>query len=158
AAGLIERLKAKGELVEVAIGQGRRLLLHADLVKELDGRVLDALARLHEQFPLMSSHDRQKVQSQLDYVGDEVLVHAAVDRLIAQKKLTGDLRRIARADFKPKLTANQKKLKDKIVAAYQAAGFQPPEPSSFAGAAGGNAASLRDLFELCVAEGQLMQV
>jgi selenocysteine-specific elongation factor len=158
AAGLIERLKAKGELVDVAVGQGRHLLLHADMVKEVDERALQALARLQEQFPLMSSHDRQKVQSQLDYVGDEALVHAAVDRLIGQKKLTGDLRRIARADFKPKLTANQKKLKDKIVAAYQAAGFQPPEPSSFAGAAGGNAASLRDLFELCVAEGQLVQV
>jgi selenocysteine-specific elongation factor len=158
AAGLIERLKAKGDLVDVAVGQARHLLLHADMVKELDGRVLEALARLHEQFPLMSSHDRQKVQSQLDYVGDEALVHAAVDRLIARKELTGDLRRIARADFKPKLTANQKKLKDKIVAAYQAAGFQPPEPSSFAGAAGGNAASLRDLFELCVAEGLLAQV
>ena len=37
-----------------------------------------------------------------------------------QKKLVGDLRRIARADFKPKLSANLRKLKDKVVAAYQA--------------------------------------
>ena len=44
------------------------------------------LDRLHEQFPLMSTHDRQKVQSQLDYVGDDALVHAAVDRLIAGKQ------------------------------------------------------------------------
>ena len=50
------------------------------------------------------------------------------DRLIAAKKLVGDARRIARADFKPKLSANQRKLKDKIVEAHVAAGFQPPEP------------------------------
>ena len=106
----------------------------------------------------MTSHDRQKVQSQLDYVGDDALVHAAVDRLIAGKKLVGDLRRIARADFKPKLSANLRKLKDKLVAAYQEARFQPPEPASFAGAAGGNAASLKDLFEVCVAEGFLVRV
>jgi selenocysteine-specific elongation factor len=158
AAGVIDRLRAKGELVEVAVGQNRRLLLHADMLRELDERILAVLARLHAESPLMSSHDRQRVQSQLDYVGDDGLVHAAVDRLLQQKKLTGDLRRIARADFKPKLSGNQRKLKDKIVAAYQAAPFQPPEPADFVNQAGGNAASLKDLFEVCVAEGELVHV
>jgi selenocysteine-specific elongation factor len=155
---LIPLLKEKGALVEIGIGQTRRLLLHADMVQELDERILAALSRLHEQFPLMSSHDRQKVQSHLDYVGDDALVHAAVERLLAQKKLTGDLRRIARTDFKPKLSGNQRKLKDKIVAAHQEARFQPPEPDSFANQAGGNAASLKDLFDVCVAEGHLVHI
>jgi selenocysteine-specific elongation factor len=155
---LIDRLKAEGELAEVALGHSRRVLLHRDLVRELEERVLTALSRLHEQFPLMSTHDRQKVQSQLDYVGDEALVHAVVEQLLARKLLIGDLRRIGRADFKPKLSANLRKLKDKLVAAYQAARFQPPEPDSFANQAGGNAANLRDLFDVCVAEGFLARV
>jgi selenocysteine-specific elongation factor len=155
---LIARLSARGELVEIAGGATRRLLLHADMVKELDERILTTLARLHEQYPLMSAHDRRKVQSQLDYVGNEELVHAAVDRLIQRKLVVGDLRRIARADHKPKLSASLRKLKDKLVAAYQDARFQPPEPASFAGAAGGNAASLRDLFDVCVAEGYLVAI
>jgi selenocysteine-specific elongation factor len=155
---LIARLRAEGELAEVVISPARRLLLHRDMVNELEARLLQALDRLHEQFPLMSSHDRQKVQSQLDYVGDEALVHACVDHLLAAKKLAGDLRRIGRADFKPKLSASLRKLKDKLVAAYQGAGFAPPEPASFAGQAGGNAANLRDLFDVCVAEGYLAKV
>jgi selenocysteine-specific elongation factor len=155
---LIARLRSRGELVDVVISPARRVLLHANMVKELEERILHALDRLHEQFPLMSSHDRQKVQSQLDYVGDDALVHAAVDRLIQAKKLTGDLRRLARADFKPKLSGNQRKLKDKIVAAYQEARFQPPELASFANQAGGNAASLGDLFDVSVAEGLLVRV
>jgi selenocysteine-specific elongation factor len=155
---LIQRLKAEGELAEVVIGPARRLLLHKDMVNELEERVLTALSRLHEQFPLMSTHDRQKVQSQLDYVGDDALVHAAVEGLIARKRLVGDLRRIGRADFKPKLSGSLRKLKDKLVATYQEAGFQPPEPASFAGSAGGNAANLNDLFEVCVAEGRLVRV
>jgi selenocysteine-specific elongation factor len=155
---LIGRLRARGDLVEVTISPARRVLLHADMIKELDERILQALARLHEQFPLMSSHDRQKVQSQLDYVGDDPLVHAAVDRLIQRKQAVGDLRRIARADFKPKLSGGLRKLKDKLVPAYQEARFQPPEPASFAGQAGGNAASLKDLLELCVAEGHLVHI
>jgi len=157
AEGLIAALKERGDLVEVAAGN-RRLLLHGDMVKELEERVLQALGRLHEQFPLMTAHDRQKVQSQLDYVGDDGLVHATVERLIRTKRVVGDLRRIARADFKPKLSGNLRKLKDKVVATYREARFQPPEPSSFAGAAGGNASSLRDLFEVCVADGDLVRI
>ena len=48
---------------------------------------------------------------------------------MAAKRLVGDARRVARADFKPKLSANQRKLKDQIVEAHRAAGFQPPEPA-----------------------------
>ena len=155
---LIARLRERGDLVEVVVSPARRLLLHSDMVRELEERILQVLARLHEQFPLMSAHDRQKVQSQLDYVGDDALVHAVVDRLIQRKQVVGDLRRIARADFKPKLSSSQRKLKEKIVAAYQEAQFQPPEPASFVGQAGGNAASLKDLFDLCVAEGYLVPI
>lgn len=154
---LVASLQTRGALVEVPISQARRLLLHADMVRELDDRILQVLARLHAQFPLMSSHDRQRVQSQLDYIGDDALVQAAVERLILRKLLVGDLKRIARADHKPKLSGNQRKLKDKLIAAYHEARFQPPEPASFAGQAGGNAASLNDLLELCVAEGYLVQ-
>jgi selenocysteine-specific elongation factor len=153
---LIARLTAAGKLVSIPISATRQPLLHADMVAELNERILGTLAKLHEQYPLMSSHDRQKVQAQLDYVGDDALVHAAVERLIQQQKLTGDLRRIALADYKPKLSAAQRKLKDKMIAAYQEARFQPPEPASFAPQAGGNAAAIKDLLELCVAEGHLV--
>jgi selenocysteine-specific elongation factor len=155
---LIESLKEKGKLVEIAPGSARRLLLHADILGELDQRIASALGQLHEEFPLMASHDRQKVQSRFDYVGDDALVQATVDRLIQQKKIVGDLRRIARADYKPKLSGALRKLKDKLIGVYREQGFQPPDPASFAGHAGGNAASLSDLMELCVAEGQLVRV
>src|SRR4029079_6154294 len=113
---------------------------------------------LHEQNPLLTTHDRQKVLARLDYVGDEALLQAVTDRLIKAKKLVGDARRIARTDFKPKLSANQRKLKDKIVEAHAAAGFAPPEPKEFANQAGGNATALQDIYEVAVAEGFLAKV
>jgi selenocysteine-specific elongation factor len=158
AQAMLERLRAEKKLIAVAAGPNREVLLHVDTVRELDDRILAVLGKLHEENPLMTSHDRQKVQSLLDYVGDDALVHAEVDRLLKTKGLVGDLRRIARADFKPKLSANLRKLKDKVVAAFQEAGFQPPEPASFANQAGGNAASLKDLFDVCVAEGFLVNL
>jgi selenocysteine-specific elongation factor len=155
---VIQQLRDEKHLVTVTLQAGRQVILHANIVDELDVRILGVLGAMHEESPLMTSHDRQKVQAQLDYVGDDALVHAEVDRLIRMKKLTGDLRRIARADFKPKLSANLRKLKDKVVAAFLESGFQPPEPASFAGQAGGNAASLNDLFDVCVAEGFLVHI
>jgi selenocysteine-specific elongation factor len=155
---IIAQLKAEGILVELTVGPARRLLLHNELVQELENRLLTALGRLHEQFPLMSTHDRQKVQAQLDYVGDDALVHATVERLLTARQLVGDQRRIGLAGFKPKLSTNLRKLKDRLVVAYHEAGFAPPEPASFANLAGGNAANLGDLFDVCVAEGHLAKV
>ncbi len=161
AAAMVAELQAAGEppsLAEVVISPARRLLLHKDMIQELEQRVLQALAGLHEQFPLMSTHDRQKVQAQLDYVGDEALVHAVVERMIQAQVAGREQRRIGRSDFKPRLSNNQRKLKDRMIAAYREAGFQPPESSSFAARAGGNAASLDDLFDVCVAEGELVRI
>jgi selenocysteine-specific elongation factor len=155
---LIALLKERGQLVEIVAGPNRRVLLHSDMLKELDDRLLTVLGRMHEEAPLMSWQDRHKVQAQLDYVGDEALVHGAVDRLLQTRQLLGDARRIARTDFKPRLSASLRKLKDKVLAAYLEAKCQPPEPASFASQAGGNAASLRDLFDVCVAERFLVQV
>ncbi len=155
---LVGQLVAGGKLVELALASNRRVLVHADRVAELEERVLGALAQLHAEHPLVTNHDRQKTLARLEYVGDEQLLQAVADRLLKAKKLVGDARRIARADFKPKLSANQRKLKDKIVEAHVAAGFAPPEPKEFVNQAAGNAAALKDIFEVACAEGLLVKV
>src|SRR5262249_15674703 len=126
---LVAELKKLGELVDIGAGHNRQLLLHRDVLAELDDRILPVLPRMHEGATLVTWHDRHKVQAQLDYVADQALVHAAVEHLLQEKTVVGDARHLARADFKPKLSANLRKLKDKVVAAYHDAGFQPPDPS-----------------------------
>ena len=155
---LVAELVAAGKLAELILPPNRVLIVHGDRVGELGERILAALALLHEQNPLVTTHDRQKVLARLDYVGDEDLLQAVAERLLKAKKLVGDSRRIARADFKPKLSANQRKLKDKIVEAHKAGGFQPPEPGSFANQAAGNATALTDIYEVACAEGFLVKV
>jgi selenocysteine-specific elongation factor len=157
AASLVKGELATGKLTELAIS-GRKLLLHTGRVAELESRLLDTLAALHAEHPLMTTHDRQKTLARMEYIGDDSLLQAVVDRLIAAKKLVGDSRRIARADFKPKLSVNQRKLKDRIVEAHVAAMFTPPEPKEFVNLAAGNAAALKDIFEVAVAEGLLVKI
>jgi len=151
-------LKMSGVIVELELPPHRKLSIHAGRLAELGERILAALAGLHAEFPLFTSHERSKVIGRLDYVGNEGLLQATVERLIQQKKLVGDAKRIARADFKPKLSANQRKLKDKIVEEHRTAGFAPPEPKSFAPQAAGNAKALDDIFEVACAEGFLVRI
>jgi selenocysteine-specific elongation factor len=150
----IEQLRVTGTLVQTA---NSRPAIHADRLAELERRLLEALAVLHAENPLASTHDRRKVMARFEHLDDH-LTGGVIDRLIEQKKLIGDSHRVARTDFKPKLSANQRKLKDQIVAAHAAAGCQPPEPKAFANQAGGNAASLKEIFEVAVAEGDLVKV
>jgi selenocysteine-specific elongation factor len=156
--GVVNGLLAAGTVAELTLPPNRKLLVHTDRVTELGERLLAVVGALHAEFPLMTNHERSKAVARLDYVGDEALLNAVIDRLIKQKQLVGDARRIARADFKPKLSAAQRKLKDKIVDDHKKAAFQPPEASSYANQVGGNVTTLRDIFEVAVAEGFVVRV
>ncbi|HEY1188123.1 MAG TPA: SelB C-terminal domain-containing protein, partial [Gemmata sp.] len=155
---LVASLTTAGAVAELVLASNRRALIHADRIAELEARVLDTLAAMHSENPLMTNHDRQKVLAKLAYIGAEPLLQTITDHLMRAKKVVGDARRIARADFKPKLSANQRKLKDKIVEAHVAAPFTPPEPKEFVNQAGGNASALNDIFEVACAEGFLVRI
>jgi selenocysteine-specific elongation factor len=155
--GIVGELLAAGTLVELQLSPARKRLLHVDRVEEIGKRILTVLAGLHADAQLVTAHDRGKVLTKLDYFGDEAVVQAVTDLLMATKRLVGDGRRIARADFKPKLTANQRKLKDAIVEEHRAAEFNPPDPKSYAARAGG-AGTVKDIFDVACAEGLLVKV
>ncbi len=157
-AGVSKSLLDAGMVLEFPLAPTRTLSLHAGRVDELTERLLAILDRLHKELPLLSTHDRAKVLAELDYIGDPALLQAIADRLIQKKKIVGDLRRIARYDFRAKLSANQKKLKERILADFRTGGFQPPEISHYSSQIGGNAAVLADLFEVCCSEGDLVRI
>ena len=77
------------------VGSGHAVMLHSDRLRELEERILNVLSRIHSENVLMTSHDRQKVLSQLDYIGDEGILQGVVDQLIREKKIVGDSHRIA---------------------------------------------------------------
>jgi selenocysteine-specific elongation factor len=157
AAAVLKDLLASGQLVEMATPSGKTVV-HPERLQQLEERVLQTLGEFHAAQPLLTNHDRQQVLAALKYLDNEPLRQSVVDHLIREKKLVGDAKRIARADFKPKLSANQRKLKDRIVEAHLSGGFNPPEPKSFAPHAGGNTSNLSDIFEVAVAEGLLAKV
>ena len=134
--------------------------LHADRVAELEESAARACsAQLHEQYPLMTTHDRQRVLSQLDYVGDEGILQGITDRLLKPKKLVGDAapdrpgRLQAEAERQPAEAQGPDcgRHRGRGVSAAGPGRASPPK-------SGGNAASLKDIYEVAVAEGLLVRV
>lgn len=158
AESMVASLKTAGLIQAIPLQGGREMLVHTDAVKALEARILAALGRLHADAPLVTSHDRHKLVALLDYIGDDAFVQAVLDAMVRAKTIVAEGRRVARVDFKPKLSAGLRKLKDRVVEAYRTAGFQPPDPATFAAHAGGNAANLKDLFDVCAAEGLLVAI
>lgn len=151
-------LLAEGELLEFTLPGTKTLLLHCDRVAELEQRLLQRLEQWHREFPSMTGHDRPKLVSEFHYLSQPTLIEAILDRMLRAGRLVGTAQRIARTDFQPKLSANLRKLKEKVIAEHRRLGFQPPEPSVFASQAGGNAAHLKELYEVCVLEGELVRI
>ncbi len=156
-AAVVKALIESGELTELPLSPHPKLF-HAGRVAEAEGWVLAELARRHAESPLMTTHDRAAVLSALPPAADRAVLDAVATRLLKHKHLVGDGRRIARADFKPKLSANQRKLKDKIVADFAAAGVAPPDPAGYLPQANHSPATLADIFEVACAEGFLARV
>jgi selenocysteine-specific elongation factor len=150
-----ERLRAGGKLVAIGHHPG---LIHAEVLGDLQERILKTLTRLHTAFPLQAGHERHKLRAELAYIGNDEVVDRAIDGLRDQGRVVVDGSAVRRSDFKPRLSANLHKLKDKVIAAYASAGLRPPRAASFADLAGGNAGNLDALMNLCVSEGHLVHL
>jgi len=115
----------------VTLGHNRQVVLHRTSSRELDERILPSWGSCTTENPLMTSHDRQKVQAQLGYVGDDALVHAAVEPPAQGQRWSATAPR-PRTDFKPKLSANLRKLKERSWPRIGRPASSRPSPRPFA--------------------------
>lgn len=145
-----------GDLYEIETTQGRKKIIDAQLITDLKDKIITLLESMHAENPLISTHERQKIMLELNYVGDDLMVQEIIDQLIKNKILTGDKRRIGLSNFKPKLSNNQRKLMVKIHETYRDSKFSPPSMQDFINHLAGQKIQLQELFNLCVQEGKLI--
>jgi selenocysteine-specific elongation factor len=155
---LLGALTSAGALADIPLGRGRSLRLSRELVQDLESRVMHAIDRLHGQNPLHATVPVQRLAGSLDYLGDDALVMALIDRLKAQKKLRGDDRNICSAGWVPKLSPAERKLREQVLSAYETGGLQPPDPAELQKQAVTRATAVQPLVELLVAEGHLVHI
>jgi selenocysteine-specific elongation factor len=154
----VEGLERSGALVNLPIGPRRTARVLAEVASDLEGRVVRAIARLHEASPRFSSIARARVASALADLDNDALVSSLIDRLALAGRVVADRRSVALAGHEPKLSQAERKLKREIAEAYRLGGFSPPDPSEWSTKGNPRSSTVADLLALLVDEEQIVEV
>jgi selenocysteine-specific elongation factor len=157
---LFDDLKARGDLIELGVGPRQTApgrWVHHDVLAAIAGRAEGTLRQLHREASLEARVPRQRLARRLAGV-DPAVLDAVLDRMIASGALAGDQAEIGLPAFKPQMTEAQRTLRDRLLSAFAAAGFNPPDPLEVARAARVPEAQCRSILELCVHDGGLVHL
>jgi selenocysteine-specific elongation factor len=153
--GILGALVSRGDVVAIAGGGAQAAHAHRDAVALMEARIASALARLHEETPLEASVPKQRLVQRVSRLGDPALLSAIIERMIAAKTLRGDAQAVALPAFKPKLTAAQQQLLQRMIEAYEKAEFAPPDVGEMAKSVGSNEKEVRMILDLAVKAGKV---
>jgi selenocysteine-specific elongation factor len=155
---LIEKLVASGIVIKLSVKPSATLLVHHDVLKDAEQRVLTTLSQLHAQWPLRPSIARDQVTLQCQSWHDAQVTDALVDRLVECGQVRSDHNRVALAGFSPRLTPAQERLRGQMLTAWQQAALKPPEPAELCQSLSSDERELRQMLDLCTAQGELVHV
>lgn len=132
--------------------------VHRDRWSDFEDRILKVTWQLHQEHPLLTTLESKRIIQELSSFADSELTAIGINGLLKKKRLTGDLQRVAHRDFKPRLTAAQRAVKERIVAEIRAAELEPPEIDDYATLVNNNKKVLKEIIEVAAAEGSLQSV
>jgi selenocysteine-specific elongation factor len=155
---LIEELVASGTVVKLCFRPNGICLIHHEVLSEAEQRVLDTLNQLHAQQPLRPSVARDQVALNCRSWHEPQMTDALLDHLLARGTLHSDHNRVALASFSPQLTPVQEQLREQLLTAWQQAAFRPPEPAELCQMLSSNETDLRQILDLCAAQGSLVHL
>ena len=155
---ILDCLKATGVIVDVPIGTRRVARVVADLIADLEDRLLRSLGRLHAASPRMSAIPRTRLVGTMAYLGDDSLVEGLIERLKGRGAVVADARTVALPDHRPRLSQGERKLKEEIAEAYRLGGMTPPETSVWTAKSNPRGAAVPELLALLCEEERIVLV
>ena len=93
-----------GTLVEVPLGPKRSVSLLADVITDLEERIVRALGRLHAARPRLSAIPYAHLAAELPEVCNDTLITHLIQRLRSKGNVTGGVRTVALQGYEPKLS------------------------------------------------------
>jgi selenocysteine-specific elongation factor len=153
-----QQLIESGELVEIAVSPSRTLRVHRLVLEQICDRIEAALHMGHDREPLRSLLDRARIVSRLQYLADETLLNAMLERMQTEGRVRLTDRGVGLVGRGPRLSANERKLYEQLIGQYRDARFQPPTVQQCRQQATKNRDAVQSLIDLAVAEQQLVQV
>ena len=155
---LIGVLAASGTVVELAVKPRGTIWVHHEALKDAEQRILSILGQLHAQWPIRPSIPRDRVALSCQSWHDAHVTEALLDRLVGCGALRGDHGKVALSGFSPQLTLAQKRLREQLLTTWREAALKPPEPTELSQILSSDEAELRQLIDLCTAQGDLVHL
>jgi selenocysteine-specific elongation factor len=154
----VRELARRGDILELAVPPNRRLRVHKLALEDIFARIETSLKKLHARFPLQTTVEKSRLTGRYLYLGGESVVEAVLKAMQAAGRIRLSERGVAIAGHGPKLTTNERKLLEEIIARYREAEFQPPSVAEVKAETTKNQASVAQLIALAASDGDLVKL
>ncbi|MGD9632153.1 MAG: selenocysteine-specific translation elongation factor [Pirellulales bacterium] len=151
-------LEQSGEIVSLLLRPRRTLLVHRDVLAEIEQGIVDAVKYSHARAPLRPTVSRERIVQLFKRRQESNVLEAIIDRLIERGALRGDQRSVALPDFAPQLSTTQQRLHEHVLTAFLEAGVKPPTPIEISNTMSSTEETVLQILDLCAAEGALVYI
>ena len=155
---LLDRLVEAGTLWEIPVSPTRTERIHVRALDRFWDRMESTLQKMHEAEPLRTRFERDRFLSRFEYVGNEILLRAMLERFSKQDRIVLEERTIGLKGRGPKLSRNEQLLLRDLVSQYLQAGIETPSVKQLTASAARLQSSVPELIALAAANGELVQV
>jgi selenocysteine-specific elongation factor len=153
----VEELAREGKIVELA-NEGQKYLVSADHVSKWQEKVLEVLGGFHHRHPLRKGMPREELRTKYFSPLPAKAFHSLLDYWQNQGVLVDQMGAVARHDFVPRPTAQEKEKLRAISLAFRQGGWQPPAPEQVFTSLRLTPEEGQELLRYLVQEGELVKV
>lgn len=153
----VEELAREGKIVELA-NEGQKYLVSADHVSKWQEKVLEVLGEFHHRHPLRKGMPREELRTKYFSPLPAKAFHSLLDYWQNQGVLVDQMGAVARHDFVPQPTAQEKEKLRALSLAFRQGGWQPPAPEQVFTSLRLTPEEGQELLRYLVQEGELVKV
>ena len=140
------------------LGENPLIVISAPLFKELSTRTVNEVKRYHQANPLVQGISREELKTRIFADAPNLVFQAAVDQLVADKKIAGAQDVIHEFGRKVTLKTDEEAMRSQIIGRLRSAGLQAPGLEELIGGLKIDKNTARKLIQLMVKEDVLVKV
>ncbi len=153
-----ESMLESGDVIRMKLTASRSMLIQRDRFLQFCQQVIDALEKLHGEFPLRFKHSKAELEARFGYLESKEILQAAIKQLKTDKKVELNEASIGLVGAGPKLSKGERALLQQLTNDFATAGMQPPTVKEVLSRTKKNKDSVEELLRLSGENGDLVAI
>jgi len=155
--GELRELLTAGKIIQLP-GRDGEAYLHREIYEDLCGTILSLLRQFHAQNPLREGISKEELRSRLARGVAPALFAQLLNDLTVATEVTQDRDRVRLTAHRPRLSAAEAALTERLETLYSAAALQPPTVDAAFKEAGADRRAAQAVFFRLVEQGTLIKI